>query len=245
MIFLITQKKLKKGIHIINFLCYNNYMNIKDIVDFESFENMTEFENSVKDLPVEKLNEELDKTLKKLKLNYIYVGDEYYSIKEINISDKINEISRVYNRKRISFVATLLSGCFRERRADYALAWDWVNKKFMESTGGAPDFVTIGLQGKAVSFADKLNFNGCVAYKNYLMLIYDYMDNKGQDLETAAYYALRDEKAVDQKYDRNKFYTRYFLPKSINGISKNILKIKVLKKHIKEKTALEQMKNEQ
>lgn len=220
-------------------------MDIKNIIDFDSFENMTEYENSVKDLSVEQLKAEVEKTFKKLKLNYIYVGDEYYTVKEYNIANSINEIGRVYNRKKIAFVSAMLSGCFRQRRADYALAWDWVNKRFMESTNGVPGYVTVPLQGKAVSFADKLTGTGCIAYRNYLMLIYDYMDNKGRDLETAVSYALRDEREYDKKFDRNKFYTRYFLPKSINGINKNILKIKVLKKHIKEKTAIEQIKNEQ
>ena len=208
-----------------------------EVINFNTLENMAEYKDSIKNMSTQKLQAEFDKLTNKLKLNYICAGDKYYVMNEMNIKDKPDEMFRILNRKRISFISAFLSGCFRQFGMDYAYAWSFVNKKFTDSLY-VPYYARFPLNGKQIALADKLNNHGCVAYKNFLMLVYDNLSNKGYDLDGATFMALQEERNADSNIDRSRCFTNNFLPKGIGTVHKTILKLDILKSVMKEKTAI-------
>ena len=203
-----------------------------ELKDLHQSYDMTEYKNQIKNYDEEELRKEQQKLHEKMNINYLCLGDGYYSVRKINIADNPDEKNRVYVRKKVMFLSALISGHLGVYVEDYAPYRNYINKVFMNSTH-FPDYVTVNLKGKSVAFADKLSLKGMIAYKNFLMFLYDDLKNKDLGFKEAVYFALGQEIDVDGNLDRNRFYSSRFLPKSINTTYKNLLKEKVINEKLK------------
>ena len=129
-------------------------------------------------------------------------------------------------------LSKIISGQLSNFAVDYASYWKYINDEFLKTTSD-PDYVTARLQGKTVPFADKLNLQGLTAYKRFLVVLSDNLE-KTPFFQFAVQNALDAEIEYDKDFNRDKFYTRYFLPQSIDPIFKNLMKEKIVDNRLKE-----------
>lgn len=194
--------------------------------------NMTDYSKKIENYSFEELQAEKQKILDKQNLNYIYAGFDSFEIHRLNIQDSPDEKNRIYVRKKIALLTKIISAKLNQYVVNFASYWKEINNEFLETTS-SPDYVTAVLEGKEVAFADKLNLKGLVAYKRYLGFLCDNL-NKYQSFKMAVNDALNAEIEVDESFDREKFFTRFFLPNSIDTIYKNLVKEKCLNNRIKQ-----------
>ena len=203
--------------------------------------DMREYMNKVKDYSYEKLMEEKKKIENKLEVLYTVIEPDYYHQKKLNIKDNIDEIERIRSRKRVAELSKLISSQLKNRYGvnNFSLAWDHINKVFMDSTE-VYRYVTVKLNKEVtdsygrkkvvenkVPFADKLSLTGLESYRKYLLCVSYGLDHIGS-IEMSARTAIATEVEVC-KNDRSRFYTRYFLPADISSINKKIVKLEVLR----------------
>lgn len=188
--------------------------------------NMREYREKIETMSVKQLLKEKEKVEKHLTVNYIFMGPNYYSVGQVNIKDDPEEKNRIYVRKKVAIITKMISGQLNQYTTDFASCWNFINKKFLETTSYG-DHVTAILKGKSVPFADKLTVKGLTAYKKYLLVL---SDNLGKDMNLipAAQDAIDTEYYADANLDRTKFYSRKYLPSSIDAIFKNLIKSKMV-----------------
>ena len=96
-----------------------------------------------------------------------------------------------------------------------------------------PYIATVDLESKTVPFSDRLSLQGLRAYMHYLMFISDALEIYS-NFEVAAQLALEKEQDVDTKLERDKFFTRFFLPNNIDAVYKNLIKEKTINERMKQ-----------
>ena len=192
--------------------------------------NMKEYRERIETMSVKQLLKEKEKVEKHLTVNYIFMGPNYYSVGQVNIKDDPEEKNRIYVRKKVSILTKIISGQISEYTTDFASCWSFINKKFLETTSYG-DYVTAILRGKSVPFADKLTVKGLTAYKKYLLVLNDNL-SKNMNMIPAVNDAINTEFYADNNMDRNNFYSRKFLPASIDAIFKNLIKSKIVGEHL-------------
>ena len=203
-----------------------------ELKDLHQSYNLTEYKNQIENYSEEELKNEQQKLHEKMNINYLCLGEGFYSVKKINIANNPDEKNRIYVRKKVMFLSALISGHLGDYVEDYAPYRNYINQTFMDAIY-VPEYATVNLKGKTVAFADKLSLKGMIAYKNYLMFLYDNMKTKNMEFREAVYMALCQEMEVDANLDRNKFFSSKFLPKSINTTYQNLLKEKVINEKLK------------
>ena len=212
---------------------------MKDFILAETID-MTDYQAKIDKMSNEQLEKERASLRKKMQVNYLSLQNNHTFVTlEADISECPDEKNRIYTRVKVKRVTKFISGLLGTYVENFSGYWDWINKKFMDTTL-VPDYAYAKLQGKKVTFADKLSVKGLVAYKRYLLLLYRNMTDKNMDLEIAVAAALCEEKVIDKDFDRKKFYNSDFLPSNLIGIYKNLLREKMLNEKFKEyKTAAE------
>ena len=201
--------------------------------------NMNDFKKKIDEYDLEKLMHEKDKILKRLSVPYIYMSLNSYYREDVNIAKDSDEQNRIYVRKKVAMIIGIINAKLNEYTNDFSSCWKTINGRFEESTY-SPTYASVKLEGKTVPFADKLNLQGLIAYKRYLLFLCDGL-NKIGSLDAEAVIALGKEKEVDKELNREDFYTRYFLPHNINSIFKNLTKIRIVNERL---TELENIKNQ-
>ena len=194
--------------------------------------NMNDYQKKIENYDFNKLLAEKEKILNKQNVSYTYVSLGSYYTQQINISENPDEKNRIYVRKKVAMLSKIISGQLSSFAVDYASYWKYINDEFLKTTSD-PDYVTARLQGKTVPFADKLNLQGLTAYKRFLVVLSDNLE-KTPYFNFAVQNALDAEIEYDQDLNRDKFYTRYFLPQSIDSIFKNLMKEKIVDNRLKE-----------
>lgn len=194
--------------------------------------NLTDYKKEIELLSESELLAKKEGLKAKQTVNYVYVGDGYYSNKKINIADNPDAKNRIYMRKKVAFASAMINSFLKQNCEDYAPYRAYINDHFIQTTN-IPSYATANLHGKSVTFADKLSLKGMVAYNRYLLLIYDNLQ-KGASFVEAVYIAVGEEAEIDRDFDRSRFYTRYFLPKSIETVYTNLLKEKVINDKLKD-----------
>ena len=219
---------------------------VDDLKKMQISTNLTDYAKQIENYDKEKLLREQEKLKKRMKLPYIFVGDRYYKIEEINISDLPKEKNRVWLRKSIAFVQSMLSGVLKKggvESVDFSTYMGHIKNKFME-TIFVPDYAIENLKGKTVTFADKLTMNGMIAYRTYLLLLYYKLSKLKMDMEFAIPEALIEEQKENKDLDRNKFFKRYFLPKSVSAVHDTMLKEKLVAEPLKKDFGIERIEPE-
>lgn len=208
--------------------CYNKFEKEKNMEkdNLSVSLNMNEYKQKVEAMSVKQLLKEKEKIERHLTVNYIFMGPNFYSVNQVNIKDDPEEKNRIYVRKKVSILTKMISGQLNQYTTDFASCWQFINKKFLETTSYG-NHVTAILKGKTVPFADKLTVKGLTAYKKYLLVLSDNL-SKGINLVPAAQDAIDTEYYADANLDRNKFYSRKYLPASIDAIFKNLIKSKIV-----------------
>lgn len=194
--------------------------------------NMQDYKNKIKDYDFAKLEKEKQKIEDSLNVNYIQMGVGMYFSNKKNIANDPDEKNRIYVRKKVSIVVKIISGQLSKTAVDFASYWKYINDEFLKTTSD-PDYVSAKLQGKNVPFADKLNLQGLVAYKRYLILLSDSLE-KIPFFKMAVQVALDAECDADRDMHRENFYTRSFLPNDIDAIFKKLMKEKIVSERMKE-----------
>ena len=193
--------------------------------------NMNEYKQKVGAMSVKQLLKEKEKIERHLTVNYTFMGPNFYSVGKVNIKDDPEEKNRIYVRKKVSILTKMISGQLNQYTTDFASYWKYINKQFLDTTSYG-DHVTAVLKGRSVPFADKLTVKGLTAYKRYLLVLSDNL-SKNMDLAPAVKNAIDTEFYADADLARNKFYSRKFLPASIDAIFKNLIKSKIVDEQIK------------
>lgn len=211
----------------------DNYF--KNLENMQKDINLTEYENLIANLDENSLIKEQEKLRKRLKLSYTVVGDGFYNTEVINIADLPKEKNRVWLRKKISFAQALIGGLLKRngvQNGEYSTFMGYIKDKFMQ-TVFVPSYATANLQGKTIPFADKLTVNGMLAYRKYLLLLYYNIHKQKKDFEIAIAEALIEEQKQDKDLNREKFFKRFFLPKSVSAVYETMLKEKLVSAKLK------------
>ena len=192
--------------------------------------DMREYKEKLEKMNIKQLLAEKEKVRNRLKVNYIVVGDYYYGVSEVNIADDPVERDRILLRKKVSIIAKVISGQLNKYTVDFALYWKEINDAFLRTTLHG-NYVTAVLRGKSIPFADKLSVKGLTEYKKYLLVLSDNLE-KMDNFKWAVRDAIDTECAAFDEILRNKFYTKKFLPASIDAVYKNIAKSKAVEDQI-------------
>ena len=195
--------------------------------------NLTDYKKKIENYDYDKLQTERQKLLDKQCLNYIYMPiNSEYEIHRLNIADSPEEKNRIYVRKKVAMATKDINAKLDAFVEDFSSCWRYFNKEFLKTTS-MPYIATVDLEGKTVPFSDRLSLQGLCAYMHYLMFISDALEIYS-NFEVAAQLALEKEQDVDTKFDRDKFFTRFFLPNSIDAVYKNLIKEKTINERMKE-----------
>ena len=207
--------------------------------------NLTEFEQKIGKMSKEELLKEQEKLKNKIALKYIVVDPilPKYSVQEFDIADDVEQKNRVWLRKNISFVTNILQSKLKDigvASEEFGGFMAYVRDKFLNTTE-APHYAEAKIAGKPVSLSDKLSMTGLKAYRRFLLFLCDNLEhscyvkngNNSMDFTVAVADALMKEKQVDKDLARENFFTRYFLPKSIDACYKNMLKEKTVAEKLK------------
>ena len=207
--------------------------------------NLTEFEQKIGKMGKQELIKEQEKLKNKIALRYIVVDPilPKYSIKEFDIADDVEQKNRVWLRKNISFVTNILQSKLKDigvASEEFGGFMAYVRDKFLNTTE-VPHYAEAKIAGKSVSLADKLSMTGLKAYRRFLLFLCDNLENScyvkngnsSMDFTVAVADALIKEREVDDNLNRENFFTRYFLPKSIDACYKNMLKEKTIAEKLK------------
>lgn len=194
--------------------------------------NMTEYQKKIESYSYEQLQAEKQKIMDKQSLNYIIVGINNFEERRLNIQDSPDEKNRIYVRKKVAMANRIINAKLNKFATDFSSYWTYINDEFVKTTL-CPDYATAKLEKKTVPLADKLNLKGLVAYKRYLMLISKELD-KLPNFKMAVQVALDVEQDLDKEFDREDFYTRFFLPNKIDTIYKNLVKEKCINDRMKQ-----------
>lgn len=212
---------------------------MKDFILAEAVD-MSAYQKKLDGMTLEKLQKEKEKVDAKMHVNLLCLKQNHsFAVEDTDISNSPDEKNRIYTRMKVRQICKFISGLFGEYVEDFSAYWEWINQKFIDSTQ-IPGYAYAKLEGKRVTFADKLSVKGMVAYKRYLLLIYKNFTEKNMDLELAVFYAITEEREIDKQFDRAKFYSPIFLPKDLQGIYKNLLRDKLIKEALKEKSVIKQ-----
>lgn len=193
-------------------------------------------------LTEQQLVAEKQKLEKKENVNYICVGNGYFNVVTKNIANYPTQKNRVFVRKKIAFISAMISGFLKGKVDNYAPFWKYINNSFL-NTIAVPEYATATLQNKKIAFADKLSLDGMMAYRKYLMFVYDNLSG-GMSFEGAVNKAIRQEFSIDNNLNRGGFFTRNFLPKSIDAIYNNLLKERAIDEVLKHFGLKEEKTNE-
>ena len=195
--------------------------------------NLTDYKKKIENYDYDKLQAERQKLLDKQCLNYIYMPiNSEYEIHRLNIADSPEEKNRIYVRKKVAMATKDINAKLDAFVEDFSSCWRYFNKEFLKTTS-MPYIATVDLEGKTVPFSDRLSLQGLCAYMHYLMFISDALEIYS-NFEVAAQLALEKEQDVDTKFDRDKFFTRFFLPNNIDAVYKNLIKEKTINERMKE-----------
>ena len=215
-------------------------------INLEEYYDMNDYIKKVESMTEPELLKERDAIAKKMKLNYTFLIAGYTHKITDNIGDNPDEKNRVYNRKKIAIISKFVSSKinkFADNMEDY---WVAINKAFLYSTE-APDYAGANIKGKRVTFANRLSLFGMIAYKHYLLNIFDNLDirDKFEDFNTLVNYSLYQEKKLDIDMDRDEFFSRKVLPEDQETITKNLLKEKILRERIKKTTGFDSQEKDE
>lgn len=194
--------------------------------------NVTDYQKKIESFDYDKLQAEKQKILDKENLNYTCVGINNFEVKRLNIQNSPDEKNRIYVRKKVAMANRIINAKLNEYATDFSSYWQYINDEFIKTTS-SPDYASAKLEKKTVPLADKLNLKGLVAYKRYLMLVAKELD-KLPNFKMAVQVALDVEKDVDKNFDREDFFTRFFLPSNIDTIYKNLIREKCVNDKMKQ-----------
>ena len=195
--------------------------------------DMTDYQKKIENYDYDKLQAERQKLLDKQCLNYIYMPiNTRYEIHRLNIADSPEEKNRIYVRKKVAMATKDVNAKLNAFVEDFSSCWRYFNKEFLKTTS-MPYIATVDLESKTVPFSDRLSLQGLRAYMHYLMFISDALEIYS-NFEVAAQLALEKEQDVDTKLERDKFFTRFFLPNNIDAVYKNLIKEKTINERMKQ-----------
>ena len=217
----------------------------------EEVYDMTDYAKKIKEMTEAELLKEKEKLDEKLSVNYVCLHDTIYGryaeTERYNIKDNPDEKNRIYNRRKVAFVSKIISSKINQFASNMQDYWSYINKTFMESLDDfdgetLPFYATDRIKGKTVTFANRLGRDGMIAYKHFLMFLDDNMD-KYSDFAVAVHISVEKEKSIHKNLPtpRNEFFTRKILPESLETISKNIVKSKILNDQIKKVVGIEKI----
>lgn len=196
--------------------------------------NMTDYQNKIENYDYDKLQTERQKLLDKQCLNYIYMPIvSEYEVKRLNISDSPEEKNRIYLRKEVAMAIKDVNAKLNAYVDDFSSCWRYFNEEFLKTTSN-PYIATVTLEKKSVPISDRLGLMGLRAYYHFLLFLGDALEIYPSNFKIAAQLALEKEQDVDTKFDRDKFFTRFFLPNDIDAIYKNLAREKCLNDRIKQ-----------
>ena len=198
--------------------------------------NMTDYLTKIEKMTKKQLLKEYEKIREKLVVKYLVTGLRNYFEQEENIADNAEEKDRIYIRKKLSAVVKMVSGQLSNFADNYSAFWKEINKTFIESTPYSRHANAI-LEDKDIAFSNKLSLQGLQAYKKFLLVLSHYLQ-KTNSFQYSLSKAIECEVDADKDKPRDNFYSKKFLPVSIETVYKNIVKSIVLEKQIKKINAL-------
>lgn len=195
--------------------------------------NMSEYISKIEEMPYDMLKKEYEKIKDRLKVTYTVLGKGYYIDKEINIANNPDELNRIFVRKEVSAISKIISGQLLEfSKNNFDIYWKHINDTFM-STTNHPQYADADIGQKNIPFANRLNVNGLLAYKRYLLALSDSIKHNTH-LLVAITEASNEELYYDEeKLDRSDFYTNYFLPQNTEVALKNVAKLRIVREQMK------------
>lgn len=196
--------------------------------------NMTDYQKKINDYSFEQLTAEKEKIAKKLNVSYIYVDPllQRFETTRANIATAPEEKNRIYVKRKVEALIVYINSLLKKDIDDYSEFWRTLNDKFSESTN-YHTISAIRIPGKRSPFANRLSLSGLTAYKRFLFFVSEQLE-LGADYSPAIKIAIEQEKDVDKNLDREKFFTRFFLPNNIDAIFKNLMKDKMINDKMKE-----------